>query len=70
MSDPMLPAGSRACLCRACGRYFTSPSTFDAHRRGPMAKRRCAVESEMRDAGLEPDEKGRWRRRRAYKVAA
>lgn len=59
----MLKPGTRACLCRSCGRIFSAPTTFDVHRVGPMANRRCAVESEMRDAGLEPDPRGVWRRR-------
>jgi hypothetical protein len=31
MSDPLLPVGSNRCLCRGCGRYFSSVSAFGKH---------------------------------------
>ena len=50
MNGPVL-RGPR-CQCTACGEYFTSERTFDAHRIGPHGpNRRCLTVAEMAEAG-------------------
>jgi hypothetical protein len=61
--------------CRACGLDFASVSAFDRHRTGTHEYtfaqglerdasvedgRKCMDESEMREAGMEVDPRGRW----------
>jgi hypothetical protein len=57
-------------LCRACSTDFASLAAFDKHRVGVHEYmwstdlpdgRRCLRESELLDAGLEIDSRGRWR---------
>ena len=58
-------------LCTTCGLDFTSVAAFDAHRTGDHGLdwpehekgRRCRDEDELQEAGLEPDDRGRWRLR-------
>jgi hypothetical protein len=48
--------------CGACGRIFSSISSFDKHRVGrfePM-ERRCLTEPEMLQRGMTKNEKGWW----------
>lgn len=59
--DAKLPAGSRYCLCRACGRHFKSPHAFEQHRLGDMAARRCASSQELAALGLSLSLLGYWR---------
>ncbi len=68
MADPMLPAGTNYCKCSGCSTYFKSVNAFDIHRTGQHPKRRCMAEGGMRDAGLEPDARGYWRRPRLDRV--
>src|SRR5690606_1230898 len=63
MSTSKLKPGSRACRCSVCGEYFGGEKSFDLHRVGPMADRRCLPRSGMQAAGLELDSSGYWRRR-------
>ena len=55
-------------LCRACGKVFTTVSTFDKHRTGkydlkaPGYGRRCLTDAEMDDAGWGLNRHGRWYR--------
>ena len=35
MPDHKLPIGSNRCKCTTCGRYFSAPSSFEAHWRRP-----------------------------------
>lgn len=56
--------GAKICHCAACHLTFTSIGGFDAHRTGPMSKRRCWSESELRDHGYEPNDSGHWRQPR------
>lgn len=57
-----MSAGSVA-HCGACHRTFNSVTAFDEHRVGSNPDlRRCMDEPELRDAGMEPNEWGRWRR--------
>lgn len=49
-------------ICGACGRIFSSVSSFDKHRVGkfePM-ERRCLSEQEMLDKGMTKNDKGWW----------
>ena len=49
--------------CGACSLIFKSVTSFDEHRTGKHgAGRRCLTEAELRAAGLEPNERGQWRR--------
>jgi hypothetical protein len=61
-----LKPGSRECLCATCGVYFSSPSTFDAHRKGSGADRYCvrpgSLKKEDGSPALRLDDKGRWAR--------
>lgn len=57
-----LTLGSKACLCRGCGRTFGGPSTFDEHRTGAWDARRCMTDAELRARGLRADPLGRWGR--------
>lgn len=47
IAQPKLIVGSPRCQCGACGRYFTTPRSFDAHRRGPAGKRQCTDPSSL-----------------------
>jgi len=62
--------------CSACGLFFSGTSSFDQHRTGVHAYtvseglrmqpvrengRRCLHPSEMAEAGMELDNRGRWR---------
>ena len=64
-------------LCRSCGQDFASVSAFDLHRVGKHAityaeglrmqparedGRRCLDEDELGAAGMELDQRDRWRR--------
>ncbi|MBB1061860.1 hypothetical protein [Marilutibacter spongiae] len=56
MNAPNL--AGRACLCRACGEYFSRERAFDRHRTGDYAapgqwqgNRRCLTEAEMTERG-------------------
>jgi hypothetical protein len=57
-------------LCRACGKVFTTTSTFDKHRVGkysltaPAYGRRCLTGAELKAAGWQINARGRWSRRR------
>lgn len=55
-ADPMLPINSNRCLCVTCGRYFSSPASFDKHR----TDGRCRTEEEMAAKGMALNEKGYW----------
>jgi len=57
IAQPKLIVGSPRCQCGACGRYFTSPSSFDAHRAGTGKERRCVDPSSL----LTKDGKARFR---------
>lgn len=48
--------------CANCHATFGSLSGFDAHRDGPIERRRCRTEAEMREKGYEPNPRGVWRR--------
>ena len=56
-------------LCRSCSLDFSSLGAFDRHRVGKHELdwpehpdgRRCMDESEMIEAGMEVDSRGRWR---------
>jgi len=51
--------GSNTCQCPACGKYFTSPSSFDRHRIGSHgADRRCMSNGELEAAGFEENARG------------
>lgn len=54
-SDPKLPIGSNFCKCSGCKEYFTTPRSFDSHRKGG----RCIPPA---DAGLKLNAKGYWHR--------
>jgi len=54
--DPMLPAGSRYCLCRGCGLYFGGDSAFRAHR----AEGRCRSPEELTSLGYRLNGRGYW----------
>lgn len=62
--EPLLKPGTRTCLCRACGEHFSAPTTFDEHRVGPWADRRCQTARQMFDSGLRQNPKGIWYRPR------
>ena len=53
-------------LCRACGKVFTTTSTFDKHRVGkydltaPGYGRRCLTTAELEAAGWAVNARGRW----------
>ena len=49
--------------CGACSLVFKSVTAFDEHRAGkPGVSRRCLTVTELRAAGLEPNEHGQWRK--------
>jgi hypothetical protein len=56
-------------LCRSCEADFSSVSAFERHRVGAHdldypeheTGRRCMDEEEMLEAGMERDQRGRWR---------
>jgi hypothetical protein len=54
------PKGAEA-GCRTCGRVFASDRAFDMHRTGNYEEGRKCSENPS-EAGLEMDNKGRWRR--------
>ena len=47
MNDNFLVNGTDRCKCGACGRYFISPASFDAHRKGSPNARRCGSDTEI-----------------------
>lgn len=53
-------------LCNACGKVFTTTSTFDKHRTGKYDLhalgygRRCLTDAEMDEAGWGRNQYGRW----------
>jgi hypothetical protein len=57
---PPLTVGSGTCECGGCGVRFRSVTAFDKHRVGPGDARRCLTETEMREAGMFPNEWGQW----------
>jgi hypothetical protein len=50
------------CQCSGCNLCFTSTSSFDSHRIGTGAARRCLTESELRAKHYEPNTQGLWRK--------
>ena len=69
VSDPLLPIGTRYCRCSSCGAHFGGEKTFERHRVGEMADRRCLSQLEMSAEGLNQDTKGYWRREYGQVVA-
>lgn len=49
--------GGKTCHCATCHLTFGSVHGFDAHRR----QFRCLTETELRDKGYEPNDRGHWR---------
>ena len=58
----------KSCRCGACGAHFRAVSTFDRHRVGGWADRRCLNATEMADSGLYLDKMGFWRRVNPHKA--
>lgn len=48
------------CKCGGCGEHFNSVSTFDAHRVGSYAARRCLTVAEMTTRGWLRNTGGFW----------
>lgn len=48
------------CQCARCSCVFRSLSTFDKHRVGPWADRRCLTHQEMQDRGFRQRADGVW----------
>jgi hypothetical protein len=49
--------------CGACGLIFKSVHAFDAHRVGKHGvNRRCMTVTELRASGMEPNQRGQWRK--------
>ena len=42
----------KRCECGACGLFFTSVTSFDEHRVGPVEDRRCLTPAELIEKGL------------------
>ena len=55
-SDARLPIGTRMCRCSGCGKYFNSPSAFDAHREGGE----CLDTRTMKRRGMSVNARGYW----------
>lgn len=55
-ADARLPPGARFCRCGGCGKYFNSPSAFDAHREGGA----CLATRRMRARGMVQNARGYW----------
>jgi len=56
------PIGAGAVAhCPRCHLTFASVGGFDAHRTGPIDRRRCLEETELHDLGYAPNDLGRWR---------
>lgn len=57
-----LPHGTDICKCPTCGWVFNSTYAFDFHRVGGHGskERRCLTVTEMREAGMERNRRGRW----------
>lgn len=55
-------AGENLCHCSLCHMTFMSVGGFDKHRIGPVDNAHCRTPDELREAGLEPNEAGHWRR--------
>jgi hypothetical protein len=56
-----LKVGTRECQCGGCGRYFSSPWTFDMHRyTDEDGTRKCLMVRALREKGMAHDGKGRW----------
>lgn len=49
------------CRCGGCGKAFRRLSTFDSHRIGLMADRRCLTGAELLEMGFREDSQGFWR---------
>ena len=49
------------CTCGGCGARFRRLSTFDRHRVGPWADRRCLTAAAMVETGFTLDGNGLWR---------
>jgi len=58
---PPLAGGSRMCHCSCCHETFGGVAGFDLHRRGLVAKRRCASAVEMATLRLVRDDRRVWR---------
>jgi hypothetical protein len=54
--DPMLPPGTRYCLCRECGRYFGGETGFTFHRQGMT----CCTDDTLINDGYRLNERGYW----------
>lgn len=59
---PPFPLKGQNCQCRACGLLFRRTSTFDAHRVGRGADRRCQTSTELAERGFTQDARGFWKR--------
>lgn len=66
MSTPMreqqVTLRGQSCRCGECGLLFRRTSTFDAHRYGPYADRRCHTSMYLSEKGWRQDQGGFWRR--------
>ncbi len=58
---PPFPLRGQNCQCGGCGKLFRRTSTFDRHRVGVGADRRCLTSMELTDRGWTQDSKGFWR---------
>lgn len=65
--------GENTCHCSLCHRSFTHVNSFDQHQTGRIHHldptqdtRRCRTEEELREAGMEPNEYGLWRKPRPH----
>ncbi|WP_018502551.1 FDXHR family putative zinc-binding protein [Parafrankia discariae] len=55
------PVGTNAAHCPTCHLSFASVGGFDAHRTGPIDRRRCLDSTELHNLGYAPNDRGRWR---------
>lgn len=55
------PISTGIAHCSRCHATFASVSSFDTHRTGPIDRRRCLDEAELRGLGYAPNDRGRWR---------
>ena len=57
-----LPTGTDVCKCSVCSLVFNSTYAFDKHRVliPKTPKRRCLSVTEMSEAGMAVNAKGRW----------
>lgn len=62
MTATSSPLSGDRCRCTACGRPFTSTSSFEKHRitvtPTPRYARRCMTDEELAAAGMVPNDKG------------